>query len=349
MKQLKFTHRKIRKLNVKQNLKDIAYTFYSYLPRKYRKKIEKEKIYAGIEGDKSVFCGALILIMWLVGLIESAVLFVTFHVPIHLALIPSFIMLPFGYYLPYLLFTYMAEGRRKRMEAVLPDILMLIAANIKSGLTIDRAILFASRPEFGELAQEFKKVAFEIYGGEDVGTAFKKLVNRVKSVSLERTVKLLLEGIKSGGTIANLLEETANDLRTAEVLQREIRSNVSMYMMFIFIAGVIAAPFLFAISNVLLSTTTSVWGGVTIGEEASQFLGGGFITMKPVQLDVHSFSIFSILCLVINIIFASILISIIQNGSAKEAIKYIPPFIILSLSIYYGTIKVMEKIFSIIL
>ncbi len=347
MKRVRFLLRK-KSLNMKQLITDAMVTVYSLLPRNYRKKIEREKTYAGIEGDKSAFCGAIMLIMWLIGLVETSVLFFTFGVPLHLAVIPMGILFPFGYFLPYLIFTYLADARRKRMEVVLPDILMLISANIKSGLTIDRAILFASRPEFGELSDEFKKVAFEIYGGEEVSEAFRKMLTRIKSIALERTVKLLLEGLKSGGTIASLLEETANDLRNVEVLQREIRSNVSMYMMFIFLAGVVAAPFLFAISKVLINTSSSAWGTMNINQDVASFMGGGFISLKPTKIDTGAFSLFSILCLSINIIFASMLISIIQHGDAKAAIKYIPLFMVIAFAIYYGSLKAMSAVFQMV-
>ncbi len=332
--------------NIRKNLKNGIINLYHALPCTYRMKVESEIRYAGYEEDKSLFCGSLITIFWTVAFVNLIFLVFSVHASIWLALIPTALLLIVGYYAPYLVFMNVAESRRKRMELVLPDILLLIASNMKSGLTIDKAILFASRPEFGELSREFKNVAFEIYGGEEISVAFTKLTKRIKSVILERTVKLLLEGLRAGGAVASLLEETANDIRNTEVLQREIRSSVMMYVMFIFIAGVVAAPFLFAVSNVLVESTANMWGGFQMGEEATQFLSGGIIALKPAQVNASIFNYFSVICLFITLFFASILISIIQTGGARDAMKYLPVFLILAYGVYFGAKKLLVKIFS---
>jgi len=341
---------KRKKIDLNKIAKDIALSVYLILPKSYRKKIEREVKYAGIEEDKSLFCGSLVLFFWIMAIFDFSFLFFVVRARIYLAIVPFIILFGIGYFAPYLVFMNLAEARRKRMEVYLPDILLLMSSNLKSGMTIDRAILFAARPEFGELADEFKKVAFEIYGGGEITEAFKKLTKRIKSVVLERTVKLLLEGLRAGGMVANLLEETANDIRNTEILQREIKSSVMMYVMFIFIAGVVAAPFLFAISNVLVKTTASMWSnngfGGSMSSGAAQFMGGGFIHIKPKKLKANDFGYFSVLSMIITIIFASMLISIIQTGSSKEAIKYLPIFLIIALGIYFGALKVLTKIFS---
>ncbi len=331
---------------LKKKLAKSIEALYHMLPRSYREKVEQEIGYAGIEGDKTLFCGGLVALFWLAAIINLAFLTLFVHAPVWLSVLPTLLLLIVGYYSPYLVFMNVAEARRKRMELVLPDILLLIASNVKSGLTIDRAILFAARPEFGELSKEFKNVAFEIYGGEDIGSAFRKLTKRIKSVMLERTVKLLIEGLRAGGAVASLLEETANDIRNTEVLQREIRSSVMMYVMFIFIAGVVAAPFLFAVSNVLVESTANMWGSFHMGEEATQFLSGSFITLKPAQINASTFNYFSIISLFITLFFASILISIIQTGNIRSAMRYLPVFMILAYAVYFTAKKMLQKVFS---
>jgi len=70
---------------------------------------------------------------------------------------------------PYFSLILAADARRKRVERYLPDFLILTSANLRSGLTIDKALLFASRREFGELSKLTRKAAYEIYGGKEVG------------------------------------------------------------------------------------------------------------------------------------------------------------------------------------
>src|SRR3989344_967273 len=49
--------------------------------------------------------------------------------------------------------------RKLDIEEVLPDFLQLTSSNIKSGMTIDRALWYSVRPRFGVLAKEIETVA----------------------------------------------------------------------------------------------------------------------------------------------------------------------------------------------
>jgi len=165
--------------------------------------------------------------------------------------------------------------------------------------------------------------------------AFSNFTKKVKSSVLNRTVSLLLEGLRSGGNVAQLLEESAEDIRNTEILQREIRSNVMSYMIFIFIAAVIAAPFLFGVSSFLVLTTIQLWGGNDFSINDQQLQGGGFISLSPPQIDIDAFNMFVIAAILMTTVFASILISLIQTGKAGQSLKYMPAFMILGLVIYF--------------
>jgi len=154
-------------------------------------------------------------------------------------------------------------------------------------MTIDRAILFSARPEFGTISDHFKKAAFKIYSGDEVEASLLSMTRRIKSGIFGRTIDLLVEGIKGGGSVAKLLEETAADIRNSEAVQREIKSTVTMYVMFLIIAGVIGAPVLYAISTFMVTSISNMWGAQGTGSDemsnAMSAAGGGFITFSSPQ------------------------------------------------------------------
>ncbi|NOR85631.1 hypothetical protein GQ473_05940 [archaeon] len=336
---------KEKKQEKERKLQRRAKLFYSYFPKKYRDFIEVEARYAGLKEvpAKLLYYNSMFFIITSIANILYLLLF--FSVPLWMVFIPSVVLLTAGAIAPYVIFTILSESRKKRMEAVLPDILMLASSNIKSGLTIDRAILFAARPEFGELGLEFKKVAFEIYGGNDLEQAFRKLTTRIKSSILERTINLLLEGLRSGGAVAKLLEETATDIKNTEMLQREIRSSVMMYTIFIFMAAVLGAPALFAISNFLITSSSSMWDD-QIGSGMEDVPNTGFLTISAPQMNLESFEYFSIVTIIITTFFSGILISLIQTGKIRNSVKYIPIFMSVSIVLFFVIKTVLFSVFG---
>ncbi|NOQ55537.1 MAG: hypothetical protein GQ477_01885, partial [Nanohaloarchaea archaeon] len=306
--------------------KDYAKVIYGNLPNKYRKKLEQEAIYAGIDLPIYRYVTNTIKITYIIlfTILTIAYLSINIH-PVITAVLVAVILI-MGLIMPFIIFTVTAEKRTKNIEKVLPDLLTLAASNIKSGLTIDKALLFAARDEFGTLSKEIKKTAFKIYGGIEISEAFNSMTDRINSGHLKRTVTLLLEGIKSGGNTSTLLEESAKDIETSKVLQKEINASVQMYIIFIILAGVIAAPVMFAISNYLIESTSDMWGNVDTDSDAD--IGAGIMKITPTSSSIDSkfFTFFAAAAISITTVFGGMLISLIKFGNIKHSVKYSPIF-----------------------
>ena len=95
----------------------------------------------------------------------------------------------------------------------------------------------------GPLTDELKRAVIEIKIGSTFEDAFLGMGERLKSKTLDRTFRMIIEGRRVGGSLADVIETVAEDLRAVLALQRERRANVMMSVMFLLIAAVIAAPF----------------------------------------------------------------------------------------------------------
>ncbi|VVC02237.1 Type II secretion system (T2SS), protein F [uncultured archaeon] len=237
----------------------------------------------------------------------------------------------------YVALLLMADSRRRKVEEVMPDFLSLSAANVRAGMTIDQAMWYAAKPEFGILSVEVSTVAKRTFGGVPFNKAIDHLAERFNSKPVRRTVALIKQGIASGGQIADILERTADDARQMRILRKEISASLLMYVIFIVFAGAIGTPFLFAISGNLVAIIEGVFLSMPASSgtaAASTGLSSFAMPSKP-TVSSADFFIFTILTSIITAIFSSLIIGVISKGSKKDGVAYLPFLLIISLTIFF--------------
>jgi Flp pilus assembly protein TadB len=305
---------------------------YGLHPDSYTDKIEEESGYADIESFRQATLG-----IGLVGILLTCLIgyLLPYSVEIRAALI--IVLIPVVYFsFPYLAISVAAEKRRKEMERVLPDALLLISTNIKSGTSINRAFLSSAREEFGPLEEELRKTAIEITGGKSVQEAIENLRTRVKSEIFQDTLKILSDAIESGGNTAELLESSAEDIRSSLELRDEIKSSIRMYTLFILIAAVFGTPILFSITVYMTETTTQMWEQTSLEGEAREFTSGGTqgLSFSKPQIETDFLIQFAITAIIITNFFSSLIISEIKNGNLREGAKYIPFTVTIAVALF---------------
>ncbi|MCX8174956.1 MAG: type II secretion system F family protein [Candidatus Micrarchaeota archaeon] len=239
----------------------------------------------------------------------------------------------------YVMLFLMADARRRRVEEVLPDFLSLSAANVRAGMTIDQALWYAAKPEFGILSDEVAIVAKKTFGGVPFNTAIDYLTERFNSKPVRRAVALIKQAIASGGKLADILEKTAEDSREMMTLRKEISTSLLMYVIFIVFAGAIGTPFLFAISGKLVSLLEGVF--TTLPTQSSTSFAasvqGPFIMPSKPSVSSSDFWLFTILTAVMTAIFSSLIIGVISKGTKRDGVPYVPFLLAVSLAVYFLT------------
>ncbi|PJF38151.1 MAG: hypothetical protein CUN55_18465, partial [Phototrophicales bacterium] len=148
--------------------------------------------------------------------------------------------------------------RREAIEHALPDYLQLAASNIRAGMPIDRALWVAIRPRFGILAKEMEYVAKQTISGEKLEDALSALSKKYDSAILQRTISLVIEGLRAGSEIGALLENISLDITDMYQRRENMAANVTQYLIFIIFAVAVAAPLLFGMSVQLLTVLNTV-------------------------------------------------------------------------------------------
>jgi len=209
---------------------------------------------------------------------------------------------------------FMMERRVDAIEKGTPDFLRQISSLLRAGIGIETALEDISKHGKGPLTDELKRAVIEIKIGSTFEDALLSMGERLKSKTLDRTFRMIIEGRRVGGSLADVIETVAEDLRAVLALKRERRANVMMSIMFLLIAAVIAAPFALGMIMTYSSFIESL--GKTNPLLGSAYIaGGGYII-------IHS-------------IIAGLLMGIILYGSTKKGVKFALVLTPLAFGIFY--------------
>jgi flagellar protein FlaJ len=235
----------------------------------------------------------------------------------------------------YAVFTLRADGKGRAVEGVLPDALLLMSMNIRSGMTTDRALIMSALTEFGPLEKELNRAGKQLLAGKEIRDALLDITTRIKSKQLDRTIRLIIEGVESGGELSNLLMQTAEDIQNTKLIQNEVRANVLMYIIFIFFAAGIGAPLLFGVSTYLVGALSTQFSTFQTGQVAglSAFGGGG--VGGPINISPSFLTLFALASLTMTSFFGGLMMGVVKGGSEKEGLKMIPVLLVVSLSVFF--------------
>jgi flagellar protein FlaJ len=230
------------------------------------------------------------------------------------------------------------------MESVFPDFLQLVASNLRAGMTVDKALIVSAREEFNPLDEEIILAAKDLVTGKEIDEALNKMAKRTGSERIKKTVGLILTGIKSGGNLSILLEETSTNMRERIFVEKRAASSVLMYMIFIFFAVAIGAPVLFALSSILVEVLSDLLSGFP--QVSDSGIDMPLMTVGEVNISANFIIWYCIIFLVVIDVLASLILGLVGKGKEGEGLKYTIPLILLSLGIFFGVRSLLSGFFS---
>jgi pilus assembly protein TadC len=324
----------------------------AFTPKKLRPLISRQFFRAGLSDVPNTLFGILfyitLIITYFIYFPNSYLtirdfnpilfLFITFLfwvvVPLTLSAIT---MLGIYFYLDIKIF-----NRSKSMEDKLADYLVFVSTNLKGGMSFEASLWSAIKPEFGLLAEEMGLVSKKVMTGSDLVTSLTEFAQKYPSPIIRRSMNLIISEIESGGKISDLIDRVISDLKKTRLLKQEMAASTLTYIIFISVIILIISPLLFALSYQLLDVMISFMGrfaGMNIPNMPISFAEGEGV-------DPTQFKIFSYFAISIISIFASMIISIINKGTIKSGLKYMPMFLATSIIVYIITQSVLAGVFS---
>lgn len=278
-------------------LSPLSRTVDNVIPDRYLVTLQENLVRAGMY----VKASELLSLVVLAGIILCLVVFLLFTLVGINPLIGGFLGLLLPGVVIFIWIFFMMERRVDSIEQGTPDFLRQISSLLRSGVGIETALEDISKHGKGPLIDELKRAVIEIKIGSTFEDALLSMGERLKSKNLDRTFRMILEGRRVGGSLSDVIETVAEDLRAVLALKRERRANVMMSVMFLLIAAVVAAPF--ALGMIMsYSSFIGSMGKPNPLAEASLIASSGYII-------IHS-------------IIAGLLMGIVLYGSARKGVKY---------------------------
>jgi flagellar protein FlaJ len=315
-----------------------VYIFLSKLyPSKYVRDMECMLRYANLDVEpgvwlgKSLFMGILVAVAtFYLGRYGDQMLFNLLGVLMFLVYMMGSYSIPF----------FIAEKRAETVEESLPSILQLMASNVRSGMTPYQAMKVSAREEFGILKEEIDKATTKALGTESFSDALLEIRENINLPILERSIKLFIRSIESGGYLAKILEETARDINENIMLRRQLVSSTRTYTILILLTILIGMPVLMNVSIHFTERVNKMRD--TFRPSSVDEFGLNVLMAEPFSVE-FLINVATVIILVTAFI-ASLLIGVILKGREGYGLKYVLVIVPLTLMIFYGIryfVKVM--------
>jgi len=310
-----------------------VYRLISHLyPKRFMAKYKELLDYANLGIDPYKFAGFTLSFGFVFGWMAAFGLGALFKFNLWLTFVTAFIAFETTVYVWLLL---SVDAKARVIEVALPDALQLMSSNLRAGLTPEKALLLSARPEFGPLTEEITRVGKDVMIGKDIAVALMDMTHRVKSDKLMKTMELIVSGLRSGGELASLIEQTSRNLRDQEFVDQKIKSNIRMYIIFIFSAVGFGAPVLYGLSSFLVDVMKDVISKVDIPKENISTMSMP-LTITKVSISSEFIMTYIITSLVMTSVMGSLILGLISKGEEKQGFKLIPILIAISLLIFFS-------------
>jgi flagellar protein FlaJ len=319
------------------NNRNIRAAIARALPKKLTVPMKEEFIYSQMGGENLDDTIGSISILLMIGAVLGAILvFYFLHSPLY-ALGAAVGIFFGGIILLRSMLSMFADSVAAKIEKVLPDMLLLMAANLRAGMIPENSFIASMKPEFGKLNYLLNKAAIETQAGKNFSEALLEMNDMTNSEFFKDSVRIISEGIRSGAELHLILENLASNLLQNESIRNDMRAQVKSYSLFIFIAATLAAPLLYGVSSFLIGILDQV-GATTGGSTAATNLPSGTLGLFSGFTLPHISVTLVITVAIINVIIttasSALLGGILNTGKAKNGLKNVPVYVVIGIGIF---------------
>lgn len=260
---------------------------------------------------------------------------------------------------PYLL----SLRRISYIDNNLPDAFKQMADTLKAGGTFEYALRTVSTAEYGPLTEEIALVLRRLEEGENLQNSLRGFANNVNSRVLKRAVDIILDSIAAGASLADILDEIADDVRATHRIIQERKSTTLMQVLFMVAAGVVVSPFIFGLITAIveflmgqsLAVQTLATGktGTIQGAESSWFCSpSSFMTATGPNVAGYwgcvrdAIMLLLMLYIIFEAIAVGLMTSMMREGNISKSFIYIPIFLFISYTVYYVSYVLVSGFFG---
>lgn len=168
------------------------------------------------------------------------------------------------------------------IESRMPDFLNDLAESRRAGLTLSAGLQAAARSDYGALSPEVRKMANQVAWGVPFNDALKQFGDRVKTNLVRRSVQLIIEASRTGGSISQILKASARDAHDLKSLEADRRVTMMTFLIVIYVV-------FFVFIVVLASLDTQFIPQVLAASEAAGESAVGVQATSPIDAESINF------------------------------------------------------------
>ncbi len=215
----------------------------------------------------------------------------------------------------------------KQVDKNIPKLMMDIAESIRSGMPMIKALEVASQRDYGPISGILETAVVNFNLTNDLQGSLKWFGDNLLRPSGRRMATILLEANNSGGRMMEVLDTSINMFTSIDEYKEEKESNVSPYILLVYISAliflvigyVIVAQFLdpLAKQNASIQGASTLIGSmldinyyksIIFWAAIVEGIAGGLVAGKLTDSKIASGLIHSVFLMVITILFYRILL-----------------------------------------
>ncbi len=230
---------------------------------------------------------------------------------------------------PYL----MGRKRIDEVEQNLADALRQISAVLRSGATFEVAVREIAVSDYGQLSREFSRMLKEMEGGKSFIAAFESMALRVNSPFLEKVATILSDAIRTGGRVADVLDELSEDVRKMYQIRKERVARTTMQFMFLAVSAAVLGPFLLGVSVGIAKFMVST---------GAELVKSGTLSLEEFQEKVNNIAAAEeilTLFVIIESLLSGFMAAQMREGRITMGFVYAPVFLLLAYLSFVGGIN----------
>ncbi|MCX6802626.1 MAG: type II secretion system F family protein [Candidatus Diapherotrites archaeon] len=251
-----------------------------------------------------------------------------------------------------------ATRRTDSIENNLPDALKQMADTLKAGGTFEYALRGISTSEYGPLTEEMNNVLRRLEEGENLENSLKGFSRNITSRVVTRAVNIILDSIAAGASLADILDEIADDVKANQRVINERKSSTLMQVLFMVSAGAFVSPFIFglviSIVGFLMSNASVMLSSTTSGPCFEYCQGNSSMQLQCEKIQEPTLSCASSLCptdywqcltdslmlyvalyIIIEIVAIGLMIALVREGKITKSFIYIPILLLIAYIIFF--------------
>jgi len=224
---------------------------------------------------------------------------------------------------PYIL----ALRKTDSIEEALPDALKQMADVLKAGGTYEFALREVATAEYGALTKEIEFVLRKIEEGENLENALRDFAEGIDSRLIKRAVTVIIDAVKAGAGLADMLDDIAEDIRAMHRIEKERVTETQLQVLFMIAAGAIVAPIILGLVSSIIDLFINAATNLNVNEqEIAESITSKNIILLLIQLYI-----------LVEVVAASAMIAMMRHGRIGKSIVYIPVLLLIAYIMYYGS------------